>query len=76
METHVVFCSACDRDVHVAFTAPPRALGRAGGEVDPSGICLDYSAQACTGSTCALFDLPPAEIAAKLQHSGLGTRLP
>ncbi len=71
MQAHTVYCSACDREVRVVFTAPPRDLGPAGGEVDPAGICMDYSSKACTGSMCALFDLPPAEMLAKLQASGV-----
>lgn len=71
METHVVYCSACDREVRVVFHAPPQAPDVAGGEVDPSGICVDYCSDACTGSMCALFDLPPAEMLAKLKRSGL-----
>jgi hypothetical protein len=71
METHVVYCSACDREVRVAFEAEPRSPDVAGPEVDPSGICVDYTTEACTGSMCALFDLPPQEMLVKLRKSGL-----
>jgi hypothetical protein len=58
METHVVYCSACDRDVRLVFTATPRVRADAGAQVDPTGICLDHSADRCTGSMCALLDQP------------------
>jgi hypothetical protein len=70
METHVVYCSACDRNVEVLSQGDPPSPDTAGPEVDPSGICIDYSTAACTGSMCALFDLPPAEMLVKLQQSG------
>jgi hypothetical protein len=71
METHVVYCSACDREVKVVFEDKPEAPDVAGPTVDPSGVCVDYCSDACTGSMCALFDLPPAEMREKLRESGL-----
>jgi hypothetical protein len=71
METHVVYCSACDRNVKVVFQGEPHAPDAAGPQVDPSGICVDYSTEACTGSMCALFDLPPADMLDKLRQRGL-----
>lgn len=70
METHVVYCSACDREVRVVFQATPEAPDTAGPTVDPSGLCVDYCSDACTGSMCALFDLPPQEMLTKLRTSG------
>lgn len=70
MEAHMVYCSACDREVKVLFARPPQQ-SNAASEVDPSGVCVDYCSDACTGSMCALFDLPPAEMLAKLKASGL-----
>jgi hypothetical protein len=68
MEKRIVYCSACDREVTVALldetaldTAP------AGG----AGVCMDYTAEHCTGTMCALFDLPPREMLARLEESGL-----
>jgi hypothetical protein len=71
METHVVFCSACDREVRVVFGRDGAAADAAGAEVDPSGVCLDHGTTVCTGSSCALFDLPPQEMLVRLQRSGL-----
>jgi hypothetical protein len=69
MEAHVVYCSACDREVRVVYESPPRQPASAG-EVDPSGLCLDYSARKCTGSLCSLFDLPPAAMLDRLRRGG------
>lgn len=71
MEKHVVYCSACDREVEVVFEATPELPDAAGPAVDPSGICVDYCSDACTGSMCALFDLPPTEMLERLRRSGL-----
>lgn len=74
MSTHVIYCSACDREVPVFFEGEPRPLEPAGPEVDPSGICLAYCSEQCTGSQCALFDLPPAKMAAKLKAAPASIR--
>jgi hypothetical protein len=68
METHTIYCSACDRNVQVAFRSTPQPPGSAGAEVDPSGICLAYCSEQCTGTACALFDLPPAEMGERLKR--------
>jgi hypothetical protein len=70
MESHNVYCSACDREVQVRFPQPP-GQSAAGSEVDPSGVCVDYCSDACTGSMCPLFDLPPADMLEKLKSSDL-----
>jgi hypothetical protein len=70
MEAHKVYCSACDREVRVVFPNPPREA-IAAAEVDPSGICVDYCSDSCTGAMCSLFDLPPAEMLEKLKRSGV-----
>lgn len=68
MEPHVVYCSACDRNVEVIVKSPV-------GEPDadrilaPVGICLDYCVSRCTGSMCPLFRVPPAEMLSKLRQS-------
>jgi hypothetical protein len=69
MEAHVVYCSACDREVRVVYESPPREPVIAG-SVDASGLCLDYCARKCTGSLCSLFDLPPAIMLDRLRGSG------
>jgi hypothetical protein len=71
METHVIYCSACDREVKVVYPMTPEPTDSAGRAVDPSGICMDYCSKSCTGSLCALFSLPPAQMLEKLLESGL-----
>jgi hypothetical protein len=71
METHTVYCSACDREVRVVYGTAPTGAVQAGGEVDPTGVCVDYCNSSCTGSMCALFDHPPAEMLRRLRSSGL-----
>jgi hypothetical protein len=71
METNVIYCAACDRQVRVAFVTPPQVADEGGAEVDPNGICIDYCSSACTGSMCPLFNLPPAEMLERLRESGI-----
>jgi hypothetical protein len=71
MDAHVIYCSACDREVRVIYPAEP-SDSSAAVEVDPNGICADYCSQSCTGSICALFDLPPEEMRERLLASGFG----
>jgi hypothetical protein len=69
METHVVYCSACDREVRVVYAHEP-AETAGGPEVDPTGVCVDYCSHSCTGTMCSLFEVPPAEMLVKLRQSG------
>jgi hypothetical protein len=69
METHTIYCSACDRNVAVAFPSTPHPPGSAGAEVDPSGICMDYCSEQCTGTACALFDLPSSQMGERLKRT-------
>ena len=70
MEPHVVYCSACDRNVDVIVT---NALGEPGADrmLAPVGICLDYCVELCTGSMCALSRVPEAEVLVQLRRSRL-----
>jgi hypothetical protein len=70
MQTHVLYCSACDREVRVVFPAEG-SQNAPETEIDPDGICLDYCGEACTGTMCSLFTLPPREMLVKLKESGL-----
>jgi hypothetical protein len=70
MQTHTLYCSACDREVRVVLPSESR-LDSAGSEIDPDGICLDYCGETCTGTMCSLFTLPPREMLVKLKESGL-----
>ena len=72
METHLAYCSACDREVEVTlkpdYTPVP-------GEPIPLDalVCLAHG-DTCTGALCPLFGLPPAEMKEKLEQSGLRRR--
>jgi hypothetical protein len=67
MEVYELYCSACDRQVRVAYPAPPEEA-TSGSEVDANGVCIDYCSNACTGSMCSLFDLPPEEMRSRLRE--------
>jgi hypothetical protein len=69
MQPNVVYCSACDREVRVFFTTPSPSADVTR-HVAPIGVCFDYSAAACTGSMCALFQVPPSEMLVKLKNTG------
>jgi hypothetical protein len=69
MELHTIYCSACDRNVQVVFASNPHPPGTAGAEVDPTGTCLDFCSEQCTGTTCALFDLPSSEMGERLKQT-------
>lgn len=70
MDPTIVYCSACDRNVKVLPTAPVGDAS-ASRSLTPVGVCLEYCADRCTGSMCAVFQVPTAEIQMKLlQFSG------
>lgn len=71
METHKVFCSACDRDVSVTITEGPSQDGHAN-LYDAEVVCLEIGAR-CTGSLCPVGATAPTVMAARLFHHGLQT---
>lgn len=73
METHLAYCSACDRDVSIVITDEPVDLGQApvnGAEL----VCLDIG-ERCTGALCPIGATPPVVMAARLVRNGLRTTM-
>ena len=71
METHRVFCSACDREVTVAITDAPSHDGHANLH-DSEVVCLEIG-ERCTGNLCPVGAMAPAVMAARLVATGLPT---
>jgi hypothetical protein len=71
MKMQLAYCSACDREVRIAFTDMPTFEGQAN-LPDPEVICLEIG-HACTGSLCPVAAQPPAVMAARLVRNGFGT---
>jgi DNA-directed RNA polymerase subunit RPC12/RpoP len=69
MKVQTMFCSACDRDVRVVFTAEPLYDGHAP-LPDVEFVCLEIGEQ-CTGALCPLCALPPDALEERLVRSGL-----
>ncbi|HUG39653.1 MAG TPA: hypothetical protein VMM12_04175 [Longimicrobiales bacterium] len=71
METHLAYCSACDREVEV--TLKPGYTAEPGTPIPPEAmICLAYG-DACTGALCPLFGVPSEQMKADLDRSQLRT---
>jgi hypothetical protein len=64
--THLAYCSACDRQVRVVLQ--PGHQGEAGGPVlDASSVvCLEHG-ESCTGEFCPLFGVPTAQMRENLR---------
>jgi hypothetical protein len=69
MDANIVYCSACDRNVRVIPTTPAADAG-AGQSYTPVGVCLEYCADACTGSMCAVYQVPTTEMRRRLRDEG------
>lgn len=59
MNTHLAYCSGCDRKVRVMVS--PQALKEGRTPTERDLICLEHG-ETCTGSLCPLFDVPSAEM--------------
>ena len=68
MKFQVAYCSACDRDVRIAYTEAPVFEGQAN-LPDPEVLCMEIGHQ-CTGSLCPIGAQPPAVMAARLVRNG------
>ena len=67
MEIRTVYCPGCDRNVRVSLQHEPKLDAT----TDPTAfVCLDCG-EACTGTMCPLFDVPPEQMRANLTRSGL-----
>ncbi len=73
MNTHIAYCSACDRDVRIALPDEPVFDGQAN-LADPEIVCLEIG-EGCTGHLCPIGAQPPAVMKVRLVKSGLGLRL-
>lgn len=71
METHKVFCSACDRDVQIVITDQPSQDGHANLH-DAEAVCIEVG-EHCTGNLCPIGATSPTVMAARLVHNGLQT---
>lgn len=69
MESHLAYCSACDREVEV--TLKPGYEPKPNEPIPPEAmVCLAHG-DTCTGALCPLFGLPPEEMKESLDRSGL-----
>ena len=69
MNTHLAYCSACDRDVEVSLA--PGFEPAPGEPIPPDAmICLAHG-DTCTGALCPLFGVPPKQLKDNLNRSGL-----
>lgn len=65
METRVIYCSVCDREVEVVLK-PGTETAAAVPDLEGSA-CLDIGAR-CTGSMCPICATSPAEIRQRLEQ--------
>ena len=70
MKTKVAYCSACDRDVQIAFPTEPAVPDGQANVFDTEVVCLEIGHQ-CTGSMCPIGATAPAVMAVRLVRSGL-----
>lgn len=69
METHLAYCSACDREVEVALR--PDYVPEPGEPIPTDAmVCLAHG-DTCTGVLCPLFGVPPERMKESLDRSGL-----
>jgi hypothetical protein len=67
METHLAYCSACDREVEV--TLDPEFTVEPGEPIPPEAVvCLDHG-KVCTGALCPLFGVPPQQLKENLERT-------
>jgi hypothetical protein len=69
VESHRLFCSACDREVRVLITP---ALNEHGQAVlhDSEVVCLDIGSR-CTGNMCPLGAAEPNAMVARIVRNGI-----
>lgn len=63
MEKHLIYCSACDREVEVLLRDGVRAAG-ATGKLE-GAVCMDIG-ELCTGTSCPICASAPAQIRSEL----------
>jgi ribosomal protein S27AE len=69
MKNHLVYCSACDREVRVLITGTPLYEDQAPLH-DEELICLDIGSR-CTGSLCPLGAAAPTAMVGRLIRNGV-----
>ena len=69
MDSHRIFCSACDRNVQVLITPAPHGEAQAPLH-DSEVVCLEIGAQ-CTGNMCPLGAAEPNAMVARLVRNGI-----
>ena len=70
MKVQMAYCSACDRDVQIAFPTEPAVHDGQANVMDTDVLCLEIGHQ-CTGSMCPIGAQPPAVMAVRLIRSGV-----
>lgn len=73
MQTHIAYCSACDKDVRIVVTDEPSQDGHANLH-DAEIVCLEIGHH-CTGGMCPVGATSPTVMAARLVRNGLQTRM-
>lgn len=67
MNTHLAYCSACDREVQV--TLAPDFTPEPGNLIPPEAmVCLDHG-EVCTGALCPLFGVRPEQLKENLDRA-------
>jgi hypothetical protein len=69
MDTLTVYCSACDKDVHVTRTPAPLHSGEANLEEEQL-VCLAYGPR-CPLDKCPVANLPSVVMGVRLARNGL-----
>ena len=72
MQSHIEYCSACDRDVRIVVTDEPSRDGHANLH-DSEVVCLEIGHR-CTGGMCPIGAAPPTVMAARLVRNELYSR--
>ena len=70
MVVQMAYCSACDRDVQIAFPTEPTVHDGQANVMDTEVVCLEIGHQ-CTGAMCPVGAQPPAVMAVRLIRSGV-----
>lgn len=70
MEVQMAYCSACDRDVQIAFPTEPSVHDGQANVMDTEVVCLEIGHE-CTGAMCPIGAQPPAVMAVRLIRNGL-----
>lgn len=70
MSTSTVYCTACDKQVHLTCTAAPLHEGEANLPDAPELVCLTFGSR-CAAGRCPISGLPSVVMGVRLAKSGL-----